>query len=141
MWKRVTESVPTHKPHKIILLLNDAGYPLGILTSRLDAHTWYIDDSYYDGDEPPGWFTELDEPPIKEMDMLREVAAKAAHDIWVHWMTYQFSVGYCLPDGSFVIPADKVTRWTRQMNTEYGDLTEKEKMSDRSVAVRFGLIR
>lgn len=63
-------------------------------------------------------------------DIAIEVLAAQQHEIWAHWMRYQFSV--CTPneDGSLTIPADKVYRWTRQMNTDYADLSEQEKASD-----------
>lgn len=65
---------------------------------------------------------------------VRERLADVQHAIWAHWMRYQFSV--CQPngDGSVTIPADKVERWSRQMATNYVDLTEKERESDREQA-------
>lgn len=35
------------------------------------------------------------------------------------------------------MPKEKVERWTRQMNTNYEDLTEKEKESDRNQVRKF----
>ena len=37
-------------------------------------------------------------------------------------------------DGSETVPAELVARWRRQMNTEYPDLPDKEKESDRKEA-------
>ena len=70
-------------------------------------------------------------------DELREQLADVQHEIWAHWMRYQFS--QCrrpaiADDGSLIIPTDKVERWTRQMNTPYSDLTDKEQGSDRHQA-------
>jgi len=65
---------------------------------------------------------------------LRECIADVQHAIWAHWMKYMFSCGAFNPDGSWVMPADKAKRWTRQMNTPYSELTEKERMSDRDQA-------
>lgn len=70
-------------------------------------------------------------------DELREKLADVQHGIWAHWMRYQFS--QCrrpdlADDGSLIIPADKVQRWQRQMDTEYADLTDKERESDRHQA-------
>lgn len=59
----------------------------------------------------------------------REELARLQHEIWSHWMRYQFSV----MEGN-KIPQDKVERRTRQMNTSYDQLTEKEKDSDREQA-------
>lgn len=64
----------------------------------------------------------------------RETLADVQHEIWCHWMRYQFSV--CTKDGAggLRIPAASVSRWSRQMNTPYSSLTEKEKGSDREQA-------
>jgi hypothetical protein len=61
----------------------------------------------------------------------RESLAAYAHHAWAGWM--QYMLGKCTynPDGTMTIPADLVVRWTRQMNTLYGDLPEQEKQSDR----------
>jgi hypothetical protein len=56
--------------------------------------------------------------------------ADVSHGVWSHWMQYQFSVCIQNEDGSVTIPAEKVERWKRQMETEYEDLTEKEQQSD-----------
>ena len=66
-----------------------------------------------------------------------EKKAKAMHDVWSHWMKYQFSMCHKNSDGDTVIPKELVERWERQANTEYGNLTEKEKQSDRDVATKF----
>lgn len=66
---------------------------------------------------------------------LREKLAEYSHDsAWSGWMKYMFSL--CTPneDGSMTIPAEKVERWTRQMNTLYVNLPEEEKESDRNEA-------
>ena len=66
--------------------------------------------------------------------MLREPLADISHDIWSHWMRWMFSVGTMNADGTWTMPAEKVERWQRQMNTPYADLTEREKDSDREQA-------
>ena len=65
---------------------------------------------------------------------MREELAAIQHDIWAHWMHYLFSVSRQNPDGSYTIPADKVERWLRQMETGYADLEEAERDSDREQA-------
>jgi hypothetical protein len=64
----------------------------------------------------------------------REQLADISHEIWSSWTRWQFSV--CTPnaDGSLTIPASLVERWTRQMNTPYAELSEREKDSDREQA-------
>ena len=64
----------------------------------------------------------------------REDIAEVQHGIWSSWMKYLFTQGRFERDGSFVIPVDKVQRWKNQIATEYRDLTEKEKDSDRDQA-------
>lgn len=68
---------------------------------------------------------------------IRERLASIQHEIWAHWMKYQFS--QCYSDevkhpGCLIIPTDKVERWKRQMNTPYAELTHKEQESDRHQA-------
>ncbi len=67
---------------------------------------------------------------------IRERIAKIQHGIWTHWMTYLFNVCIQNEDGSYTIPVEKVSRWQRQMKTQYEDLTEAEKDSDREQADR-----
>lgn len=68
------------------------------------------------------------------MNILREEIAYISHEIWAHWMRYLFKCGYFNDDGSFVIPAEKVERWQRQIDTPYSQLSEAEKESDRHQA-------
>lgn len=65
--------------------------------------------------------------------MLESLAA-TQHDIWSHWMEYLFSVSESKADGSVTIPSDKVKRWRAQMHSDYSDLSESEKRSDRDQA-------
>lgn len=84
----------------------------------------------------------------------QEMLARFFHeDSWSHWMKYLFKVSYkheCLEEVSdwggrtkpitnegVLIINENVTRWKRQMNTAYDDLTEREKDSDRSIANDF----
>lgn len=64
-------------------------------------------------------------------------AAKAAHDIWAHWMNYFFTQCVEQPDGSLVVPADKVKRWKRLANTSFMALTEEEAKSDYEIAEQY----
>jgi hypothetical protein len=49
-------------------------------------------------------------------------------------MKYMFSVGQFLADGSWLMPAEKVVRWQRQLATTYADLTAQEQASDQRQA-------
>lgn len=62
------------------------------------------------------------------------VVAATAHERWAHWQRYLHGQCTQLDDGSLVIPADLVTRWTHQLSTQYAELTEPEKDSDRDQA-------
>jgi hypothetical protein len=65
---------------------------------------------------------------------LREALSAQQHEIWAHWMRYQFSCCTKNSDGSLTIPSDKVERWQRQLETDYNYLSEKERESDRDQA-------
>jgi len=65
---------------------------------------------------------------------LREELAALSHDIWAHWMRYLFTISIWNSDGSVTIQADDVKRWFRQAQTDYADLSEAEKESDRHQA-------
>lgn len=66
-----------------------------------------------------------------------EEIASVQHDIWAHWMKYQFSVCQQNDNGSLTISADKVQRWTRQIDTPYSELTDREKKSDIEQVMKF----
>lgn len=78
-----------------------------------------------------------------ESDDLIEALAAQAHEAWSGWMAHLFSK--CdvkwLDDGAtetyYVIPQWAKTRWERQMNTDYADLPEDEKKSDRVEARKY----
>lgn len=72
-----------------------------------------------------------------EQPRVLEKMADAQHAIWAHWMKYMLSVCVDNHGGSVTIPADKVERWTKQMNTRYLDLSEPEKQSDRDIVKQF----
>lgn len=66
-----------------------------------------------------------------------EVLADVEHKGWSRWMKYLFSVSKKNKDGSITIPKDKVKRWERQIKTDYKDLSDKEKESDRKEVRKF----
>lgn len=92
----------------------------------------------------------------KALDESDELLAKCAHDIWSHWMRYMFEHGgeakpiltritrgtwhkvdLSTLEKRWSMHQEKEDRWRRQMNTEYKDLSEKEKTSDREIAEKF----
>lgn len=52
------------------------------------------------------------------------------HDRWSKWQKYLFSKCIFNKDGNLIIPKEYVDRWTRQMNTNYDNLSNEEKNSD-----------
>jgi hypothetical protein len=67
----------------------------------------------------------------KLLDGLLEQLATVEHERWSHWQRYMHGKGAKQSDGSLLIPPDLVKQWERQFATPYGDLTDKEKESDR----------
>jgi len=68
------------------------------------------------------------------LEDIREKLADQEHARWSRWMNYLFTKGKFNGDGSFTIESQSVTHWLRQVKTDYKDLTEKEKDSDRKEA-------
>jgi hypothetical protein len=59
------------------------------------------------------------------------------HEIWSHWMKFMFSKGTMNEDGTWTMDKEKVERWKRQMETDYNNLSEDEKETDRKIVVQF----
>lgn len=62
---------------------------------------------------------------------LIEALAGLEHARWSHWQNYLHSRCQRLPDGSLVLPPDLVSRWDRQIELGYEELSDEEKESDR----------
>ena len=68
---------------------------------------------------------------------MREALASISHEIWAHWMAYLFNLCDEEVDTSrlgYVIKWEHAKHWLRQIQTDYVDLTEAEKDSDREQA-------
>lgn len=72
---------------------------------------------------------------MKNNDIIEKLA-DYEHDRWSRWQKYLFSKCIVNKDGTLTIPKEFVDRWTRQMNTNYANLSEEEKDSDRKEAIR-----
>ena len=75
---------------------------------------------------------------------MREKIAELCHKQWIVWMEYLFSKSIPYKpgevqnyEGAVIIPKWAVDRWTRQMNTDYFNLPDNEKESDRKEADKF----
>jgi hypothetical protein len=66
-----------------------------------------------------------------------EKLSKIAHESWAGWTKYFFEKGVKNADGTITIPKWGVERWERQIKTDYKDLSEKEKESDRTEAHKY----
>lgn len=66
----------------------------------------------------------------------RERLAALVHIIWADWMEYLLEKCSLQEDGSVVIPKNLVRRWKRQMFSEYEELPDNERESDRYEADR-----
>lgn len=77
------------------------------------------------------------EPPECHQITSIEVLAETQNIIWSHWTDHQFSKCIENEDGSLTIPKELVIRWKRQANTNYNELSEKEKQSDRDIVNQF----
>jgi len=66
-------------------------------------------------------------------DILLEPLSDLMHQIWTHWMKYLYSK-LEEDDLGMVINWPDYRHWSEQMATNYADLTESEKYSDREQA-------
>ena len=67
---------------------------------------------------------------MTQKELIEQLADKE-HASWANWMKYLFDISNENPSGSVTISPDYVERWKRQVKTEYKDLSEREKQSDR----------
>lgn len=74
---------------------------------------------------------------MSEFDTLLEIVANLCHILWTGWMKYLIKSCTLNDDGTVTIGTDKVSRWTRQMNTPYSQLSEQEQSSDIKEARKF----
>ena len=65
------------------------------------------------------------------LENIREKLADLEHQRWSNWQRYLHSICIKESNGDLTIPAKSVKHWERQIATNYKDLTEKEKDSDR----------
>jgi hypothetical protein len=68
---------------------------------------------------------------------LADQLAAIEHERWSHWQRHLHSKGERQPDGSILLPAGLVARWEKQAATDFVDLSEREKESDREQVNRY----
>jgi hypothetical protein len=74
---------------------------------------------------------------VLESEALVERLAAAEHERWAHWQKYLHDQCQRMEDGSLVIPAELVARWSAQIASPYSDLSEAERESDREQVRRY----
>jgi hypothetical protein len=78
----------------------------------------------------------------QDFEDLKEQLAAIEHARWSQWQTYLHGKCTKNSDGSLTIPKELVDKWDIQSRTEYAELTDKEKKSDREqVDKYFSLLR
>lgn len=73
---------------------------------------------------------------LNNKELIERLAA-IEHQRWAHWQKYLHSLCEVNNDGSLTIPANLVSKWNRQIETKYENLTEKEKDSDREQVMKY----
>ena len=105
-----------------------------MLESRL-PHKKDINNGYRGIEKQKGYNQALSE--VKEILRkveLDEKLAEYAHNSWSGWISYMFSKMERQSNGDWWIPKWAYERWIRQSQTEYKNLPEEEKESDREEA-------
>ena len=80
--------------------------------------------------------------PEKEWEEEIEKLADIEHQRWADWMEYMFDCAIKSGDDNIGIrtlgfPTKQFENWERQIETDYKDLIEKEKQSDRNQVMRY----
>lgn len=72
-----------------------------------------------------------------EDDAFVDHLAAVEHERWAHWQQYLHDRCQRTDNGSLVIPAELVERWSAQIATPYTELSEAERESDRVQVRRY----
>lgn len=74
---------------------------------------------------------------ILEDEAFVDRLAAVEHERWAHWQQYVHDQCQRTDDGSLVIPAQLVNRWSDQIKTPYTELSDAERESDRDQVRRY----
>lgn len=74
---------------------------------------------------------------ILENEAFVDRLAAVEHERWAHWQQYVHDQCQRTADGSLVIPAQLVNRWSDQIKTPYTELSDAERDSDRDQVRRY----
>lgn len=111
---------------------NDSRYWIDALSEQVMKEDT---DEFGYGDPSVGQYYITDKDPVLDTKTIEALAAYA-HEAWAGWMRYLWRLSTTNDDGTVTIPASLVERWQRQTKTEYADLPENEKTSDRDEAMK-----
>ena len=73
---------------------------------------------------------------LRDPELIEQLAA-VEHERWSDWQRYLFAQCEHAADGSLVVPAELVRRWSRQMDAPFAALPDDEKDSDRKQVERY----
>jgi hypothetical protein len=71
------------------------------------------------------------------LEALVEKLAAIEHERWSDWQRYVHEKGEKRPDGSLLLPSEQVQHWDILMATDYSNLSESSKESDREQVRRY----
>jgi len=74
---------------------------------------------------------------ILESEAFVDRLAAVEHERWAHWQQHLHNQCQRTKDGSLVIPAELVARWSTQIATPFTQLSEAERESDRDQVRRY----
>jgi len=74
---------------------------------------------------------------ILQADAFVDRLAAVEHERWAHWQQYMHDQCRSTGDGSLVIPAELVARWSTQIATPFAELSDAERESDREQVRRY----
>ncbi|RXD04880.1 hypothetical protein EQZ23_07000 [Sphingomonas sp. UV9] len=80
----------------------------------------------------------MNEDDVKErLEAALESLARIEHERWAHWQRYMHSKSELRADGSMLVPAELVAKWSKQIDTAYDDLDLDEQQSDQDQVRRY----
>ncbi len=85
----------------------------------------------------PKCLVKVDNVSKEDRSELLEYCANLEHERWASWQKWLHQCSIKNEDGTLTMPKEKVERWERQIKTNYKDLSEKEKESDRHQVIPY----
>jgi hypothetical protein len=73
----------------------------------------------------------------EKLESILDTLAAIEHERWSHWQKFMHAQCESTTEGALLIPPSLVARWEKQASTDFEDLSEKEKESDRDQVRRY----